>query len=136
MAQIRVGLVVTDIPELQEQPWAVAFAALQQTSSVQGNGGGTAAEPTTPAFIFQTSGTTGAAKWIQVTHGQSAAAIEDMREMGYLDYAARQTVYITPPLSHVWVEQPAGIQRRRARRLCYRRWGPPWALWRSAARTL
>ncbi len=62
--------------------------------------GVTAVEPTTPAFIFQTSGTTGAAKWIQVTHGQSAAAIESMREMGCLDHAARQTVYITPPLSH------------------------------------
>lgn len=101
MAQIGVELLITDVPELQQRPWAMALTDLQQTVAAHDNDGVvTAVEPTTPAFLFQTSGTTGAAKWIQVTHGQFAAAIESMREMGCLDHAAAQTVYITPPLSH------------------------------------
>jgi acyl-coenzyme A synthetase/AMP-(fatty) acid ligase len=101
MNQIGVQRLVTDVPELQQQPWAISFTALQQTAAGQDHEGMfKAIEPTAPAFLFQTSGTTGAAKWIQVTHGQFTTAIKTMREMGCLDHAAGQAVYITPPLSH------------------------------------
>lgn len=101
MAQIGVDLLVTDVPELQEEPWAVPFATLmQQSSASNGVVDNTAVSSETPAFIFQTSGTTGAAKWIQVTHGQYLRAIAGMCNMGCLAHAANQTVYLTSPLSH------------------------------------
>lgn len=53
-----------------------------------------------PAFLFQTSGTTGEAKWVQVAHGQFLRAIQGLDRAGGLDHAVEQTVYLTPPLSH------------------------------------
>lgn len=100
LTQIGAELLITDSPELQGQPWALSLAALQQAADQSVGGMVTAVPPPTPAFIFQTSGTTGAAKWIQVTHGQYAAAIAGMQASGGLDHAVDQTVFITPPLSH------------------------------------
>lgn len=100
LAQIGAERLLTDSPELQDQPWALSLATLPQAAE-QGEGEwATAVSAQTPAFIFQTSGTTGAAKWIQVTHGQFAAAIAGMQASGGLDHATDQTVFITPPLSH------------------------------------
>ncbi|MCA9955575.1 MAG: acyl--CoA ligase [Anaerolineales bacterium] len=100
-SQIGAELLITDLPELQALPGALSFAALQQAAEQEDDGDwDTAVSPQTPAFLFQTSGTTGAAKWIQVTHGQYAAAIESMQDVGCLDHAIEQTVFITPPLSH------------------------------------
>jgi len=53
-----------------------------------------------PAFLFQTSGTTGEAKWVKVAHGQFLRAIQELDRAGGLDHAAGQTVYLTPPLAH------------------------------------
>ncbi len=101
MAHIQAGLLITDLPELQGQPRAVSFETLQQAASaIQPITPGVPAQPATPAFIFQTSGTTGAAKWIQVTHGQYLTAIQSMQRAGSLAHAVDQTVYLTPPLSH------------------------------------
>lgn len=99
-AQLGAELLITDLTELQGQPGALSFAALRQAAERGDDGGETAVSPQTPAFLFQTSGTTGAAKWIQVTHGQYAAAIKSMQDEGCLDHAIDQTVFITPPLSH------------------------------------
>ena len=98
MAQIEADLLVTDVPELEVLSDAVSLKALQQAEYVKHPP--PLIQPDTPAFIFQTSGTTGAAKWIQVTHGHYLTAIEGMRHVGSLDHAVNQTVYITPPLSH------------------------------------
>jgi acyl-coenzyme A synthetase/AMP-(fatty) acid ligase len=59
-----------------------------------------ALRPDTPAFIFQTSGTTGEAKWVQITHNQFAMAVECMKGAGVLEHKMEQVAYITPPLSH------------------------------------
>ena len=99
-AQIGAELLITDLPELQALPGALSFAALRQAAEQEDGEWVTAVSPQTPAFLFQTSGTTGAAKWIQVTHGQYAAALESMQDEGCLDHAIDQTVFITPPLSH------------------------------------
>ncbi|MCP5099974.1 MAG: acyl--CoA ligase [Chloroflexi bacterium] len=100
MAQVDVKILVTDIPELQTQPWAIAYETLQQ-GTFDGNVDAVVnVQPETAVFIFQTSGTTGTPKWIQVNHGQIWGAIESMKADGSLDHAVDQVVYITPPLSH------------------------------------
>ena len=128
LAQIGVDLLVTDVPELQEQSWAISFAALRQASSAQSKGVRvTAVNAQTPAFIFQTSGTTGAAKWIQVTHGQYLRAIDGMQNMGCLEHAANQTVYITSPLSHSYGLSSLLEYSSMAAAVVYLPQVPPWA---------
>lgn len=101
LAHIEAELLVTDQPTLQEQPWAISFDTLQQSFSedvvVMPR---VIAQLDGPAFVFQTSGTTGAAKWIQVTHEQYLKAIVGMQHAGCLEHASNQMVYLTPPLSH------------------------------------
>lgn len=99
MAQIGAELLVTDVRELKMLPGSISFEALQEAAPLI-HFSPSAHRPDTPAFIFQTSGTTGAAKWIQVTHEQYLTAIAGMHRVGSLAHAANQTVYITPPLSH------------------------------------
>ena len=99
MGQIQARALVTDIPELQTEPWSISYETLQGRFSDSSD---TLVAPLadTPAFIFQTSGTTGTAKWIQVRHGQFVGAIESMKRVGSLGHAVNQVAYITPPLSH------------------------------------
>jgi acyl-coenzyme A synthetase/AMP-(fatty) acid ligase len=55
---------------------------------------------TPPAFIFQTSGTTGETKWVSVYHGQFLAAPSSLWRAGGLNHAIDQVVYLTPPIFH------------------------------------
>ncbi len=57
-------------------------------------------QPNALAFIFQTSGTTGEAKLVEVRHEQFLRAITCLRHAGGLQHAENQAVYLTPPLSH------------------------------------
>lgn len=101
MTQIEAGLLVTDIPELQVEPWSLPYEnGGRLDKSPELSSYKVAASPHTPAFIFQTSGTTGAAKWVQVTHEQCLLAIACMRQVGSLDHAREQVAFITSPLSH------------------------------------
>lgn len=105
MDQVGASDLVTDIPELLGEPLFMSFEHLANTvfnhnKPVDVAGVVSALRPDTPAFIFQTSGTTGEAKWVQVSHGQFLAAIECLRRVGGLRHAINQIVYITPPLSH------------------------------------
>lgn len=103
MRQIKAERLVTDIPELQSQPWSLPYENVgrfdksPEQSSYQV---AAAVPPAAPAFIFQTSGTTGAAKWVQVTHQQCFRAIACMQQVGSLDHAREQIAFITSPLSH------------------------------------
>ena len=101
MAQVDAAIVVTDDDIEQGEPWLVSYKALEaiavQDAQVEAT---TAVTVDTPAFIFQTSGTTGAPKWVMVTQAQCWQAIMAMQEAGCLTHAVEQRVYITPPFSH------------------------------------
>ncbi len=100
MDQLGAAALVSDIPTLQAESLPIPYETLKRGDftgepiSIPNPG------PDTPAMIFQTSGTTGAAKWIQATHGQCLSAIESMQRVGSLEHARDQVVYITSPLSH------------------------------------
>lgn len=105
MDQIEAEVLVTDLAELQSEPWSIPYETLKNGDYATGKIFDYSVRvanlsPDTPAFIFQTSGTTGAAKWVQVTHKQFLLAIECMKSEGCLTHAIAQVVYITSPLSH------------------------------------
>jgi acyl-CoA synthetase (AMP-forming)/AMP-acid ligase II len=52
-----------------------------------------------PAFLFQTSGTTGAPKWVRVPHVHFALAVSCLLEAHGPRYEGH-VAYLTPPLSH------------------------------------
>jgi acyl-CoA synthetase (AMP-forming)/AMP-acid ligase II len=99
MSQVGACALVTDVPELQAVSLPIPFEAfLEETRVFEPEF--EAFLPQTPAFIFQTSGTTGEAKWVSVSHGQFLAALEGLWCAGGLSHAVDQVVYLTPPLSH------------------------------------
>lgn len=102
MNQIGADVLLTDVAELKNEPWSLAYETLKNGILADGNHAITVADlpPDTPAFIFQTSGTTGGAKWVQITHSQFLMALECMKSVGVLDHKVDQIAYITPPLSH------------------------------------
>ena len=53
-----------------------------------------------PAFLLQTSGTTGDGKWVAVREDQMVTVIRAMEKAGNLRHAEDQVVFLTPPLSH------------------------------------
>lgn len=102
MRQIKAERLVTDIPELQGESWSLSYEAVSEwgQSSRPFTPASYEVAAAAPAFIFQTSGTTGAAKWVQVTHQQCFRAIACMQQVGSLDHARNQIAFITSPLSH------------------------------------
>jgi len=98
MKQVNAQALMTDVPELKALSLHLPFDALEIAHSVGREFDSVA--PHTPAFIFQTSGTTGEAKWVSVSHGQIFAAIQSLWRAGGLNHAMDQMVYLTPPLSH------------------------------------
>ncbi|MEN8220606.1 MAG: class I adenylate-forming enzyme family protein, partial [Pseudomonadota bacterium] len=98
MNQVGADVLVTDVPELQALSLHLPFDALE-TAHFVGREFDTVA-PHTPAFIFQTSGTTGEAKWVAVSKSQFLAAIQSLWRAGGLNHAIDQVVYLTPPLFH------------------------------------
>lgn len=101
MTQVKATVLVTDIPELQNVPGAISYEMLQEGyEETASRNGFVVPRLESPAFLFQTSGTTGASKWVQVTHHHYLTAVSSMRTSGALDHAINQTVYITAPLSH------------------------------------
>ncbi|HFC11228.1 MAG TPA: long-chain fatty acid--CoA ligase [Anaerolineae bacterium] len=103
MSQIGATVLLTDRPNLQPAPW---IKNIHLTTHVKIAGAQSHSlpplptVPSAPAFIFQTSGTTGTAKWVQVTQAQYVLAIKQMQLSGGLDHASNQVVYNTLPLSH------------------------------------
>jgi acyl-coenzyme A synthetase/AMP-(fatty) acid ligase len=53
-----------------------------------------------PAFLFQTSGTSGEPKWVCCEFDKCARAVHAMLRGGALDHAKGSTVFLTPPLNH------------------------------------
>lgn len=106
MSQIKAEHLITDIPELQGESWSLSYEAVRegdkppQPFTLASYKAAAAVPAAAPAFIFQTSGTTGTAKWVQVTHQQCFRAIECMQQVGSLDHAREQVAFITSPLSH------------------------------------
>lgn len=101
MAQLKTTAFITDVAELQTIPGAISYEMLQEEREENYSVALiTASQLELPAFLFQTSGTTGASKWVQVTHRHYLTAVSSMRTAGALDHAINQTVYITSPLSH------------------------------------
>ena len=98
MKQVGADTLVTDVPELKAQALSISFEVLDTALPVEHEFDSMALR--LPAFIFQTSGTTGEAKWIEVSHGQFLAAIESLWCEGGLEHTIDQVVYLTPPLSH------------------------------------
>jgi len=98
MSQVSADALVTDVPELKALSLHLPFDALEIEHSVGREFDLVA--PHTPAFIFQTSGTTGEAKWVEVSHGQFWAAIKNLWHAGGLNHAIDQVVYLTPPIFH------------------------------------
>jgi len=98
MNQVGAEALVTDVPELQALSLHFSFDALETAHSVEHEFDLVA--PHTPAFFFQTSGTTGEAKWVEVSHGHFLTAIEGLWCAGGLSHAIAQVVYLTPPIFH------------------------------------
>jgi len=98
MSQVGADALVTDVPELKALSLHLPFDALETTHFVERDFDLVA--PHTPAFIFQTSGTTGESKWVLVSHGHFLAAIEGLWQAGGLNHAMDQMVYLTPPIFH------------------------------------
>jgi acyl-CoA synthetase (AMP-forming)/AMP-acid ligase II len=98
MNQVGADALVTDVPELQALSLHLPFDALDTAHSIGRDFDLVA--PHIPAFIFQTSGTTGEAKWVAVSKSQFLAAIQSLWRAGGLNHAIDQVVYLTPPLSH------------------------------------
>lgn len=101
MAQVGAAALATDVPELLAGPFSIPLEIPATTDSTGDEPEGCGdLGPHTPAFLFQTSGTTGEPKWVLVRQGQFAAAVEGLWQAGGLQHAVNQIVYITPPLSH------------------------------------
>lgn len=56
--------------------------------------------PDRPAFVLQTSGTSGESKWVRINHGQFLTAVQCFSEVGQTQYLPAQVVYLTVPLYH------------------------------------
>lgn len=93
MAQVGAQRLVTDIPALAELAHPTAETARGNLPTPSGG-----APPA--AFLLQTSGTTGAGKWVAVREHQIMTLLEAMGDAGALRHAEHQVVYVTPPLSH------------------------------------
>lgn len=98
MSQINADVLVTDVPEFQALSLHIPSEVFEIAHPVKCDFD--LVVPHTPAFIFQTSGTTGEAKWVVVSHGQFWTAIEGLWHVGGLNHAIDQVVYLTPSLSH------------------------------------
>jgi long-subunit acyl-CoA synthetase (AMP-forming) len=96
MNEVGADALVTDVHELQALSLHHPFDALETAHSVEREFDLVA--PHTPAF--QTSGTTGEAKWAPVSHGHFLAAIEGLWHAGGLNHAIEPVVYLTPPIFH------------------------------------
>jgi acyl-CoA synthetase (AMP-forming)/AMP-acid ligase II len=62
--------------------------------------GGAVPTPDCPAFVLQTSGTSGESKWVRISHGQFLTAVQCLLEAGRTGYLPGQVVYLTVPLYH------------------------------------
>ncbi|MEO1087546.1 MAG: class I adenylate-forming enzyme family protein, partial [Acidobacteriota bacterium] len=93
MAQVGAERLVTDVDELAELASSTAGTARDAPASPTDD-----ASP--PAFLLQTSGTTGAGKWVAVRERQILTVLDAMHAAGALRHAEDQVVYVTPPLSH------------------------------------
>ena len=105
MEQVGALNLVTDMPELLAESYSLPSKTLIQSATGL-NGAldcaavGAGFSPDQPAFIFQTSGTTGEAKWVAVYQDQFLKAIDCLERVGNLEHARNQVTYLTPPLSH------------------------------------
>jgi len=91
MNEVGAEVLVTDVHELKAQSLHVYFYALEIAHKKNAGREFDSVAPHTPAFIFQTSGTTGEAKWVEVSHGHFFAAIEGLWRAGGLNQASGGT---------------------------------------------
>lgn len=90
MARVGADRLVTDVDALADLARAPSGAAR----------GDLPPSDDAPAFLIQTSGTTGDGKWVAVREEQIMTVLEAMQEAGSLRHAEDQIAYVTPPLSH------------------------------------
>ncbi len=104
MHEAGARILLTDIAELSNLPWAANFEALdmrlQAREPIE-----TAAAPTKEtaqrgAFLLQTSGTAGEPRWVACSFQQHLRVLECMHSAGCLEHAAGRTVFLTVPLFH------------------------------------
>ncbi|HKM54021.1 MAG TPA: class I adenylate-forming enzyme family protein, partial [Isosphaeraceae bacterium] len=102
---LELGGMITDVPELRSESLQILLEDLFGPDTACGPPEcpcqtDLQSDPNRPAFLFQTSGTTGEAKWVLVRYGQFSEAIHCLRGVGGLKHAVGQAVFLTPPLSH------------------------------------
>ena len=105
MQQARVDLLLTDEPALLDAPWShrlseIVANAVNLTGEMSCSRFDFRVVSNEPGFVFQTSGTTGEPKWVTCSYSKCRAAIDAMCEVGALEHARHQSVFITPPLYH------------------------------------
>ena len=112
IAQVRSSMketgaktLLTDVANLCQKKWAVSLNEILRSIEAdaplsENRDCETAPDLGEPAFMFQTSGTEGEAKWVQCHFKKCFDAVECMSEGGALEHARRQTVFLTPPLFH------------------------------------
>jgi acyl-coenzyme A synthetase/AMP-(fatty) acid ligase len=101
METVGATTLMTDVPALMEFTFAVSIEnLLGQVTENNLSIPAASLSPEVPAFILHTSGTMGDPKWVQISQGQFLRAIQALYQMGGLNHAQNQFVYLTPPLSH------------------------------------
>jgi len=96
MRQVEAGHLFTDVPALLGQDFAFSVAEIGCADKLAAADGSVVG----PAFLLQTSGTTGIGKWVAVQDRQFMTMLEAMQETGALRHAEDQVAFLTPPLSH------------------------------------
>jgi acyl-CoA synthetase (AMP-forming)/AMP-acid ligase II len=109
LAEVGAAALVTDAPfDRAARGWRASPlhgpspAAMFVPLEAEGEAASAAADragATMPAFVFQTSGTTGAPKWVRVPHVHFALSVSCLLRTHGARYEGH-VAYLTPPLSH------------------------------------
>lgn len=99
MDQVEASYLISDNAALCNLPQAVLITDLLNSSLANLSPEHTS-QSTTATFILHTSGTTGDVKWVQLSEVQFLKAIQSLEQVGGLEHARDQYVYLTSPLTH------------------------------------
>jgi acyl-CoA synthetase (AMP-forming)/AMP-acid ligase II len=99
MNQVGASYLVSDQAALFNLPQAVSLTNVLSTPPAHWPSS-EPSQPSTATFILHTSGTTGDVKWVQLSESQFLKAIQSLAQVGGLNHARNQSVYLTPPLTH------------------------------------
>jgi acyl-CoA synthetase (AMP-forming)/AMP-acid ligase II len=103
MDQVGASYLISDQVALYKFPQAVSISDLlniQRSEQPSEPAPVTPTQRATATFILHTSGTTGDVKWVKLSELQFLHAIQSLAQVGGLDHAHYQCVYLTPPLTH------------------------------------